>query len=308
MSFKQASFMRVLRLGYRNFMRNNLLTLGATLLMTLTLTMISVSVLMSLIIRDTANEIRSKIDLTIYFTNDAVTDSQITALESRVKGLPSVTSTHFIDKSEALEVFGRLPFDEGIKKPLGVNYNPLPRSLLVDTSQPEKIEELATNITGVDKEKIICESCFSLSNNRDVVNKLVAITNFIRQASIVLSIFFGLIAIFNVMNIIKLTIFTRSDEIEIMRYVGASNMFVRGPFVVEGVFYGLIATLFTTIFLLLAGYLVTLRLSDVNLGYYLNVYGYIVKHLPLLIFVQLGIGLVLGILVSIISMRRYLKA
>ena len=55
------SFLRIVKLGYNNFWRNRWLTLGATLLMTLTLIMVSVSILFSFIVQDSAEQIRSKL-------------------------------------------------------------------------------------------------------------------------------------------------------------------------------------------------------------------------------------------------------
>lgn len=306
-SFSSSGFFRVLKLGYSNFWRNRWLTLGATLLMTLTLTMISVSVLMSYLISDTSDLIRSKIDLTVYFRDDAVTDSQVNSLGDSIKGLDSVAGVKFVGKTEALAIFSRLAINEDIKKPLTAENNPLPRSLLITTSNPDKIENIANSIASLDKDKIVCSDCVSLTKNKNVVDRLRTITNFIRQGSILLSLFFGIIAIFNVLNIIKITIATRSDEIEIMRYVGASNMFVRGPFLVEGAFYGVLGTIFTNIFLLVFAYFVGLRLSGSSLGGF-DIYGYVVNHLGVLVAVQLSIGVLLGIVVSLISLRRYLKA
>ena len=94
-----------------------------------------------------------------------------------------------------------------------------------------------------------------------------------------------------------------------MRYVGASNSFIRGPFIVEGIFYGVLGTIITTGFLLtiaaiLSPYLNTLVFSLLNMGFY----QYVVSHIWPIIGVQLVIGVVLGVVVSVVSMRRYLKA
>ena len=136
MSSNFESYLRIFRLGYQNFWRNRWLTIGATLLMTLTLTMISVSLLFSFIVRDTAEVIRSKIDVTIYFRDDTVTDSKILALGDRIKEQSEVNGVSFIDKTKALEIWQRLPINEDIKKPVTDTNNPLPRSLLVDANSP----------------------------------------------------------------------------------------------------------------------------------------------------------------------------
>ena len=47
------------------------------------------------------------------------------------------------------------------------------------------------------------------------------------------------IAVFLISNTIRITIISRSREIQIMRLVGAKNGYIRGPFLLEGAFYWL---------------------------------------------------------------------
>jgi cell division transport system permease protein len=308
MSYKLETVLRIVKLGLNNFWRNRWLTLGATLLMTLTLTMISVFLLFSFIVRDTAEAIRSKIDVTIYFTDDAVADEKIMALADRIKSQPNIQEVIFVNKKQALEIWQRLPINEDVKKPVSDSYNPLPRSLQVDTTDPDEIQGVVSSIEIADTEKLICNECVSYVKNKDAVNKLVSITRLVQRVGLFLSIFFGIIAIFNVLNIIRITISARSDEIEIMRYVGASNAFVRGPFIVEGVLYGVLGTIITTLFIVLvsqiaSGYIsITADVLNLSFG------AYVLHYIWQIIGFQLLIGVILGVVVSVISMRRYLRA
>ncbi len=302
------TFGRIIRLGYTNFWRNRWLTLGATLLMTLTLIMISVSLVLSLIVRDLATTIRSKIDLTIYFRDDALPDSDITALGDRIKLQNGVAEVTFTDKRAALTIWNRLPINENIKRPVGESYNPLPRSLQIRSANPDNIQSLVETIAVEDSQKIVCDECVSYSKNKETVDRLLSITRFIQRAGLFLSLFFGLIAVFNVMNIIRITIGARSDEIEIMRYVGASNAFVRGPFIVEGILYGVLGTIFTTIFLLIIAKFVSPSVDTVFANFGVNFFQLILVNLWTLIGIQIAIGVLLGVIVSSISVRRFLKA
>jgi cell division transport system permease protein len=274
--------------------------------------MVSVSLIITFVIRDTSNSVRSKINLSIYFRDDAVKDDSILALSSRIQSLPDVSSVTFINKERALEIFRRLPINENIKQPINQSYNPLPRSLEIFTNDVETLSSLQTGIEQVDIDKIICSECVSLAQNKEVVDQLVKGTRALQQIGWLLSIFFGLIAIFNVSNIIKLTIAARADEIEIMRFVGASNLFSRGPFIMEGIFYGLLGTIITSAFLPLLIFILS-RVSAKGFNGAFTVLGtslssYVIDKLPALIVVQLAIGLGLGVIVSLISIRRYLKA
>lgn len=307
MSSRFEAYWRIFRLGYQNFWRNRWLTIGATLLMTLTLTMISVSLLFSFIVQDTAEVIRSKIDVTIYFRDDTVPDSKLLELSQRIKNQAGVLDVTFVGKTEALTIWKRLPINESVKKPVSDTNNPLPRSLLVDAENPDLIQGVVSSIEVADSEKIVCSECVSYARNKDTINRLVSVTRLVQRVGFFLSIFFGVIAIFNVLNIIRLTIAARSDEIEIMRYVGASNAFIRGPFMVEGVLYGVLGTLVTTLFLLGITALVSPYISGTFSINDTDFFHYLLNHLPLLVAAQLAIGVVLGVIVSILSMRKYLR-
>ncbi len=307
---------RIIRLGLNNFFRNRWLTLGATLLMTLTLTMISVSLIISFMINDTSQAVRSKIDLSIYFRDDSVPDQKILDLASRIRTISTVTEVNFVNKDQALAIFKRLPINETIKQPVNADFNPLPRSLGVKTTNLDNIQAIVTGIEQADSDKLICSECLSYAKNKEIVDSLISSTKTVQQAGWLLSIFFGLIAIFNVFNIIRLTIMARSDEIEIMRYVGASNAFIRGPFIVEGLLYGLIATATTSIAIPLLAKVISVyrggraltslggTLSALNTDFY----QYILNHMAVLVEIQLAVGLLLGVFVSLLSIRRYLKA
>ena len=52
-----------------------------------------------------------------------------------------------------------------------------------------------------------------------------------------------MIALFIIINTIRLAVLARAEEIEIMRLVGASDAFIRWPFVFEGAFVGLLGSL-----------------------------------------------------------------
>ena len=175
-------------------------------------------------------------------------------------------------------------------------------------NNPDNIQSLVETIAVEDSQKIVCDECVSYSKNKETVDRLLSITRFIQRAGLFLSLFFGLIAVFNVMNIIRITIGARSDEIEIMRYVGASNAFVRGPFIVEGILYGVLGTIFTTIFLLIIAKFVSPSVDTVFANFGVNFFQLILVNLWTLIGIQIAIGVLLGVIVSSISVRRFLKA
>ena len=143
---------------------------------------------------------------------------------------------------------------------------------------------------------------------KDVIDKVLTITGYIQTGALILIAVLVVVSIIVVANTIKLTVHAREEEIHIMKYVGATNWFVRGPFLVEGIIIGVIASL--------------IAVAIVGFGYYKFVdifsskvlilfstgmipYQFIIENL-IIIFVALGVSI--GSLGSILSMRRFLKA
>ena len=123
-----------------------------------------------------------------------------------------------------------------------------------------------------------------------------------------LAVMFTLVALstFIINNTVKLAVNARRREINIMKYVGATNWFVRWPFLVEGTVLGLIGALISAgVIYALYQYLHTILSSQ----FYVLIAAYLVSVESvmrdiLILFIVIGSGI--GILGSILSMKKYL--
>ena len=78
--------------------------------------------------------------------------------------------------------------------------------------------------------------------HKEIIDKLMIFANYIRVGGIVIIAALVSVSIFIISNTIKLTVTSRSREINIMKYVGATNGYIKGPFVIEGVLFGLLGS------------------------------------------------------------------
>ena len=109
------------------------------------------------------------------------------------------------------------------------------------------------------------------------------------------------VSIFLISNTVAIGISVRSEEINIMKYIGATDFFVRAPFVLEGMLIGLIG-------------------AAVPLGLIYSLYNYALNYIVerflnflsvdevfhFLIPVSLGVGVGIGFLGSISTVRKHL--
>ena len=140
------------------------------------------------------------------------------------------------------------------------------------------------------------------------ISALISLANGIRIVSGVILVLLIVISIFIIANTIKLTVHSRRKEISIMKYVGATNNFIRWPFIVEGIIIGIIAALLS-ILILGVGY--NFAIEKIQTSALTNVISFSLLTFSdmfgLVITVYLLLGSVIGVLGSVISMRKYLE-
>jgi cell division transport system permease protein len=105
-------------------------------------------------------------------------------------------------------------------------------------------------------------------------------------------------------NAIRLSIFARRKEIEVMKLVGASDRFVRTPFVFEGLVQGLIGAGLAALTVVWINWLFVDWSRDALP--FVPISGDAVNT-PLMLVVLVGVGVVIGVVGSFLSVTRFLR-
>lgn len=295
---------RIFKTAMVSLWRNSWLSIASTLIMIVTLIIISVFVSLNIITNKVTDALKDRIDMAAYI-DDKVTQDQLYALQKIIASRSDVASVVYVSKEEALERWQERNRDnQKIRDVISADNNPLPRSLEIKTKNPEDLEKIAKMLESQDYAPLIKE--LSYRKNKDLINRLIRITNFIKIAGWSLSAVFILISLLVIYNTIRLTIFARSEEIAIMKLVGATDWYVRGPFIVEGVAYGVIATIIASIILYFAFRLIMPWANEYLGGFNLGT-GYLGVSFALVVLLQLAVGVILGTACSLLAVKRHLK-
>lgn len=295
---------RITKMSLVSFWRNRWLSLAATLIMILTLITISFFASLMLITNKTTESLRDKVDMSVYF-GDETSKDQIVAIQNILMARGDVKSIDYVSKEKALELWqGRNKDNDKLRDIISETDNPLPRSLEIKTQNIEDLEKVYNFLNQKDYKPLIKE--ISYKKNKDLIDRLVKITNFVKIGGWGMSMIFIIISILVIYNTIRLTIFARSGEIEIMKLVGASDLYVRGPFVLEGIGYGIAGAIISSLI-----FYFTYNLSVPKIEQYLGLSNmssnYLGINLTLIILLQFFVGLVLGFFCSLLAVKKHLK-
>lgn len=303
------SLYRIFKTAMASLWRNRLLSLAATLIMVMTLFTITFFASVLFITDKTSNYLNDKADISVYFNEDVPKD-KIMSLMNVMLVRPDVKNVDYISKEDALKRWkewqGKKYTDSGsgLQDVINETSNPLPRSLDIRANRPGDLDTINAYLNSDDVKTIVRH--VSYEQNKIVIDKLIKMTSFMTNVGWSLSILFVLISVLIIYNTIRLTIYARSDEVEIMKLVGASDWYVQGPFFIEGAMYGLLSSIISSFILYAA-----IKYSLPGVESYLGAAGaqtiFSGINLGAIIGIQLAVGLVLGTLCSGLAVRKYLK-
>ncbi|WP_348981094.1 permease-like cell division protein FtsX [Pelotomaculum sp. FP] len=285
------------REAFQSVLRNSWLSLASIGVVAVSLLILGSSLLLVLNANNIAANLESSVEISV-FLKDETSSDQIKELENRIKGQPEVAEVHFVSKAQALEE---------MKKNLGDNQdvlagleekNPLPDALRIKTISVEQVEPLARQLESF-------EQVDQVRYGQGVVEKLLALSKWVRTAGLVTMLLLGIAAVFLIATTIRLSVFARRKEIGIMKMLGATNWFVRFPFLLEGMFLGLTGSLLAVIAVYF-GYLSLIDRIEISLPFFQLVSDRSV--LVPLVEALLGLGLGIGVAGSMISLRKFLNA
>lgn len=241
---------------------------------------------------------KDQFDMVEVFMLDDATDDQINTIMNSVEALDYADTVEFLDKDDAMNEMRDRWGENGYLLD-GLPENPLPRSIRVTLKNIEDSQQLVdyvSNFDGIDQVKY----------NQSEINKILKITNGIQVGALVIIVFLIFVSIIVVSNTVKLTVLARGREISIMKYVGATNWFIRGPFLIEGIIIGILAALISAGVICGLYSLIIANISDQMLVMFstgLVPVAFMTENL-IVIFIALGVSI--GAMGSMISMRRFL--
>ena len=284
--------------GFKNTMKNKKSTFAAIGIMIATMIVFGVFFVIIENIDKVLTELEHSQAIQAFMDID-IKEDRVGELEREIAVLDGVNSVTLVTEEDAIEQMK--DYLEGSPELLVGVEGIFPQSYIVSFSDLTKSEQVQAEISKLD-------GIDTIQNRNETTNALLGVGNAIRIVSVIILVFLIVISLFIISNTIKLTVHARRKEISIMKYIGATNSFIRWPFIVEGIIIGLIAA---GISLVCIAFLYNWATTQIVGSALMRQLGIILVDFSelsaLLIGVYALLGIGMGVIGSMISMKRYLN-
>ncbi len=305
------SFWRVTKAGGKNFLRNAWLSIAATAVMMVALSIMLSAVVLNVTARNAVKELSKKIKVTVYL-KDGASDTRRQQVMDRLKSEQNVASVDYVNRTEAERRFKTTQNKDDktfIEQALALTgSSTLPESLEVSLTDLER----SNNIVSVAKEagyKDVVDDVSVGKNDvaKETITRATSAQRYIVRGSIFAATLFAAVSILIIFNTIRMAIFTRGEEIRIMKLIGATPNYIRGPFLIESCMYGVIAGVLSNVAVYSA--ILSLGPKVENQAEFSRSYMFFTDSAVMgaMLVGAILVGVLVGIISSVLAMQKHLK-
>lgn len=223
------------------------------------------------------------------FLDDELSEDKLGEIKNSLLDEEIVSEVEFISKEKAAELFVK-ETGEDFRKIL--DYNPLPASYIIhlkkDGLNKSAVDDLIARIS---KMEGINDVVYRYEFAQRIIHYLTQIKKYI----FIITAVIVLISVYLVYSTVRLILNARSREFETMKLVGAKISAIKMPIILNGFFTGLFAAIIALGFV----YLSLNIFKD-----YLEMFHFLADDKYFYLFIILVSGPVLGILVSVLSLKN----
>ena len=231
----------------------------------------------------------------LVYIDEEYNTAQAKHVGSEINMVENVKNAQYVTRTEALTAFEQR---QGVEAFEGVDANVLRDRFIVTLVDNAKMSETIVQLRAI-------EGVAAINAHPEIADGIVMIQQVLNVVSIAIIIVLVVVSLFIISNTIKLAMLDRRDEIAIMKMVGATDRFIRFPYVIEGFLIGLLSGVIA--------FFIEWGLYDLLAGAIrrLDSFG-IVSTVPFqevfwIVAGAFGVsGLLIGVLGSIFSIRRFL--
>ena len=222
--------------SFQGVFRNFSLSLASISCITITLLLVGFSILLTENVNYFTKGVEEDMTVVV-FLERKIDEETIGSVKTAIEQLDNIKEIEFDSKNDVKvsmqqesEVFN------SILAQYTEETNPLQDTYLVKVKDLNKIGKTAEEIKKIEHVDVV-------KYGEGSVEELIKIFDLVKKIMYAIVIALVVVTAFLIANTIKITIQSRSREIEIRRLVGASNAFIRQPFFFEGIILGFLGAI-----------------------------------------------------------------
>ena len=295
-----------LKQGIKNIGRNKMFSVASIATMTACIFLFGLFFSIALNFAYILRNVESNVGITVFF-EEGLEQSAINEIGARISNRDDVKDLNYVSADEAWESFSQQYFEGNMDAAEGFKNNkdnPLANSahFEVYVNEIEQQEDLVNYIREMPGVRDVKQSQ-QATRTLTTANRLIAIV------SIVIILILLVVSIFLIANTVSVGISVRKSEIGIMKLIGSTNAFVRLPFILEGIIIGLIGAAIPLVILyFLYNKAVQYIVQRFNvLSDFMNGLIPVNRVFILLLPIGLILGIGIGLIGSLVTIRRHLK-
>lgn len=285
--------------AFKSVIRNLSLSIASISCIIITLILVAFAILLSANINNFTTDIEDDLTMVVFVKNE-VTDENIEELKRNIDAVPNIRDVVYKSRNQIKDEMSSE--DETYNRIMSEwkeEENPLMPAFIITVEKIENIGETATTIENL-------EYVDNVRYGKNMVESLVDIFDIVKKVTYVAVIALVFVTAFLISNTIKITIYSRKNEIDIMRLVGTSNMVIKLPFLFEGFFLGIIGSILPVICTIYGYVFLYDKMGGVMFTEIISLispYNFVFKVSAVLV----AIGAIVGMYGSYKAVRKYLK-
>lgn len=285
--------------AFKSVIRNLSLSIASISCIIITLILVAFAILLSANINNFTTDIEDDLTMVVFVKNE-VTDENIEELKRNIDAVPNIRDIVYKSRNQIKDEMSSE--DETYNRIMSEwkeEENPLMPAFIITVEKIENIGETATTIENL-------EYVDNVRYGKNMVESLVDIFDIVKKVTYVAVIALVFVTAFLISNTIKITIYSRKNEIDIMRLVGTSNMVIKLPFLFEGFFLGIIGSILPVICTIYGYVFLYDKMGGVMFTEIISLispYNFVFKVSAVLV----AIGAIVGMYGSYKAVRKYLK-
>lgn len=235
------SLFRVIKFAFQGFFRNFWLSVVTITMMLMAIFSVTLMMGLDYFKENAIKGVKEKVDILVDIRPNVERDTLETMVDE-IEELDQISQINIITPDENKELFKENNAGSDISLVLDIfdeDENPFTYSLTIKARELTDYKIIKEFIEQDKYAAIVDTSTFR--DHQIFVDRINNISELINKYSLYIVIAFILISIIVIFNTIRISIYTRKDEISIMKLVGANNWFIRMPFILESILYALSA-------------------------------------------------------------------